>query len=87
MPTSSGSGPCPGNLCALDLGKETLTWGDPYLGTLPAGPEEGGWCLLRLGGACRWVHVSPPAAPHGHWALCGEHQERQIGFCLEGQGL
>ena len=53
-----------------------LPGGDPYLGTLPAGPEEGGWCLLRLGGACRWgarlPSRSPPRALGPVWGIPGE---------------
>lgn len=44
-------------------------------------------------GPSGWVHVSLPsapqallAAPHGHWALCGEHQEGHNWILPQGAG-
>lgn len=53
-----------------------LPGGDPYLGTLPARPEEGGWHLQRLRGACRrgarLPSRSPPRALGPVWVISGE---------------
>ena len=80
----------PGNLCALEPGKGRAT-----VGTLPAGPEEGGGSLPRppkgLPAGCMSPFLQPPRPceqpPTGTGPCVGNTRRGTIGFCLKGQGL